>query len=97
MLKSCLVGESPGLVGSVKIAAFDVDDTVITPKSGSKFAKNADDWKFLLKEVPASILKLSKQGYKIVIFTNQNGIQLGKTNPDDIKIKMDNVAKAIGI
>ena len=29
------------------IAGFDIDHTIIEPKSGNKFPKNKDDWKFL--------------------------------------------------
>ena len=31
----------------IKLAAFDLDWTLIKPKSGKTFAKNAADWKFL--------------------------------------------------
>jgi hypothetical protein len=44
---SCHVGSSPNLKHSAKIASFDMDDTIITRKSGAKFPKNADDWIFL--------------------------------------------------
>lgn len=79
------------------IASFDMDDTIITRKSGAKFPKNADDWIFLNEKVSPIIKNLEKEGYKIVIFTNQLGIEKGKTDLNDIKIKVKNIAKAIGV
>jgi hypothetical protein len=35
---------SPELKGSEKIAGFDMDHTIVYPKSGAKFAKNRADW-----------------------------------------------------
>ena len=44
-----------------------------------------------------TIKKYEKEGYKIVIFTNQAGIQKGHTKAEDIKKKVTNIAKAINI
>ena len=54
-----------------KIAAFDYDWTLVKPKSGGTFPKNVDDWAWLNENVPILIKKTYKQGYAIVIFTNQ--------------------------
>lgn len=94
---SCLVGCSPALKDSAKIASFDLDDTVVTRKSGAKFPKDADDWIFLNDKVSPAIKKLAEDGFKIIIFTNQLGVEKGKTNPEHIKIKVGNIAKAIGV
>ena len=61
------------LTGCEKIAAFDMDGCLITPKSGAKFPKNADDWKLLSNQVQPKLKSLHNEGYKIVIFTNQAG------------------------
>lgn len=61
---------------TTKVAAFDLDHTLITPKSSSKFPKDANDWKFMYAEVPAMLKRLSISGYNIVIFTNQRNIDL---------------------
>lgn len=55
---SCLIGTSPALQDSSKIASFDMDDTIVTRKSGAKFPINADDWKFLNDKVAPTIKKL---------------------------------------
>lgn len=74
-----------------------MDDTIITRKSGAKFPKDAHDWVLLFDKVTPTIKKFDEDGYKIVIFTNQLGIEKGKTKPQDIKLKVKNIAKAIGV
>ena len=41
--------------------------------------------------------ELDKDGYKIVIFTNQNGITLGKTQAAHIKTKIENFSSDVGV
>eukprot|EP00123_Amoebidium_parasiticum_P006881 comp17719_c0_seq1/m.17640 comp17719_c0_seq1/g.17640 ORF comp17719_c0_seq1/g.17640 comp17719_c0_seq1/m.17640 type:complete len:440 (-) comp17719_c0_seq1:199-1518(-) len=78
-----------------KIAAFDVDDTIITTKSGKKFPVDTHDWKFLFDCIPAKLQDLHKNGYRLVFFTNQNGILKGKVKATDFYKKLNNVvAKA---
>ena len=57
-----------------KIAAYDMDGTLITTVSGRVFAKDMNDWKILYPEVPAKLRKLHEDGYRIVIVSNQAGI-----------------------
>lgn len=82
---------------SAKIASFDMDDTLITRKSGAKFPKDADDWLILYPQVGPTLQKLFKDNYKIVIFTNQNGIEKGHTKADDIRKKVANIAKELKV
>lgn len=58
----------------LKIAAFDLDGTIIATKSGKSFPTDNDDWKMNFNEVIPAIKKLSLKGYKIVIFSNQKGV-----------------------
>lgn len=60
----------------VKIAGFDLDQTLISTKSGHTFARNDDDWKFFADNTVAKLHDLYNQGYCLVIFTNQAGIGL---------------------
>jgi DNA 3'-phosphatase len=71
---TCLYGSSEHLKASNKIASFDMDDTIITRKSGAKFPKDANDWILLNNKVAPKIKELFNDAYKIVIFTNQAGI-----------------------
>lgn len=56
---------------SLPIAGFDLDCTLIKPKSGNKYkAKSADDWKFLYDVTEKTLVDISTS-YRIVVFTNQ--------------------------
>jgi hypothetical protein len=56
--KTCLIGSSPDLIGLENIASFDMDDTIITRKSGAKFPKDANDWLFLNDKVSPKMKEL---------------------------------------
>lgn len=60
--------------GKVKIAGFDLDSTLISTLSGNRFAKDAADWRWWDPCVTARLKSLQADGYRLVIFTNQNGI-----------------------
>lgn len=71
---------------SRKVAAFDLDDTLITAAPGSKWAKSATGWKWWDASVPAKLKKLHSEGYLVVIISNQGNISLkenAKTLPKD--------------
>lgn len=71
------------------IASFDLDGTLIKTKSGKKFAKNKDDYMYSFENVIEKLYDLMKNGYKIVIFTNQKGISMNKVNKLDIINKIE--------
>ncbi|KAI9021725.1 polynucleotide kinase 3 phosphatase-domain-containing protein [Phycomyces nitens] len=72
---SVLFGKSLGNEqGRSKIAAFDLDSTLITTKSGRVHAKDENDWQWWHSSVQSKIENLHQEGYKIVIFSNQNGL-----------------------
>lgn len=60
----------------VRIAAFDFDDTLIATKSGLKFARGEDDWKWWHDSVPSRLKKLHEEGYAIVVISNQGAVSL---------------------
>jgi len=55
-----------------KMAAFDYDWTMVSPKNGKTFPSNIDDWVWLYSNVPTKIKQYYDDGYMIVIFTNQS-------------------------
>jgi bifunctional polynucleotide phosphatase/kinase len=57
-----------------KIAAFDLDHTLLKPIGKARFPKNRDDAELVFPQVSERLLDLQKRGYKIVIFTNQKGL-----------------------
>ncbi|KAK6623979.1 hypothetical protein RUM44_010836 [Polyplax serrata] len=82
---------------SCKIAAYDLDGTIIGTASGKVFPKNKDDWKILFQEVLVKLKLLHSESYKILIFTNQAGISAGKTNVNDFKSKVESIIKKLNV
>ncbi|GAA5852634.1 hypothetical protein JCM8547_002572 [Rhodosporidiobolus lusitaniae] len=59
--------------GSSKVAAFDIDGTVIEPKEGRKFPRDETDWQFLYPNVVRKIREAHATGFAIVLISNQAG------------------------
>jgi bifunctional polynucleotide phosphatase/kinase len=80
--------ESRVTASSEKIAAFDLDHTLLKPIGKNTFPQNKDDAQLVYPEITQKFNQLFLDGYKIVIFTNQKGI--GKhTQIEDIYYKVD--------
>ena len=79
------------------IAAFDMDYTIIKPKSNRIFPKDENDWKFLFGEITISKLREINKNYQIVIFTNQKGISKGRTTIEQISKKIYDIEKSLDI
>lgn len=60
----------------VQVAAFDLDDTLIRNKSGFKFARSPDDWKWFNEHVPRKVKEWTRESPNriIAIFTNQGAV-----------------------
>jgi bifunctional polynucleotide phosphatase/kinase len=61
-----------------KIAAFDLDSTLIKTRSGNTFPRSADDWKWFFTTVPQYLDELVKDGFQVVVFSNQKKIAIQK-------------------
>eukprot|EP00051_Salpingoeca_urceolata_P025530 m.459687 g.459687 ORF g.459687 m.459687 type:complete len:454 (+) comp20342_c6_seq8:60-1421(+) len=94
-VKSLITGD-PGLAPSKQVAAYDMDSTLVTTKSGRQFPTNRDDWQLWDSSVPTKLQDLVKQGYKIVIFTNQKGIPK-KMSERDFKYKICRLQETLGV
>ena len=79
---------------SAKIAAFDVDGTLIETASGKRFATGPNDWK-LIKNVSEKLRSLHDEGFKVVLLSNQLGIIRGKPTKEEFKQKMEGVARKL--
>jgi bifunctional polynucleotide phosphatase/kinase len=55
-----------------KLAIFDMDWTLIKPREGRRFPKNAEDWQWLRASVPGVVRGYAKKGYRVVILTDQS-------------------------
>lgn len=93
----CLVFTSRGVKGSEKIAAYDMDGTLIKTLSGNVFPKNIDDWQLNSSEVLGKLKKLHENGYKIVVFTNQSGVEHNKITIPEVKKKITMIQKRIDL
>jgi len=91
-----MVLDSQDIKPSNKFVGFDMDSTLVEPKSGAKFPKNRNDWTWLMDEVPKKLKELNSQGFKVIIFTNQAGIEKGHQNAGDIKGKILDLCKEVG-
>ncbi|DAZ95515.1 TPA: hypothetical protein N0F65_001854 [Lagenidium giganteum] len=85
-------------VAAVKIAGFDLDGTLITTKSGKRFAVDARDWKlFHPTLVAAKLEELVRTGFRIVLFSNQNGLDKGHVTPKELQDKLEAIVKKLDL
>jgi bifunctional polynucleotide phosphatase/kinase len=80
----------------IKIASFDLDNTIIFTKSKKIFAIDSDDWAIDIK-VLNNLQNLINENYKIIIFTNQGGIKSGKQDKKDWINKCTKIMEYINI
>jgi bifunctional polynucleotide phosphatase/kinase len=63
---------TPETPSSIRLAAFDLDDTLCTTASGRKFPKDGSDVAIMPHRLK-TLVRLSADGFLIVIFSNQAG------------------------
>lgn len=85
------------LPGRTKVAGFDIDYTLICTKSGRTFATGAKDWKWLYSNVPGKLKELHDEGYRIIFFTNQAGIEKHRVSPTEIITKVNDIIETLDI
>lgn len=81
----------------IKFACFDLDDTLITTKSGKKFANTYDDWKFMYDNVSHKLLEMHNENYDIVIISNQAGISKQNNGISEWKHKVTDICVKLNI
>uniref|UniRef100_A0A1B6DS87 PNK FHA domain-containing protein n=1 Tax=Clastoptera arizonana TaxID=38151 RepID=A0A1B6DS87_9HEMI len=92
-----LIYTSAGIKRSSKVAAYDLDGTLIKTKSGNVFPKDKHDWQISFPQVKPKLSGLIADGYKIVIFTNQGGIGRGNTKQSDFQEKVSKIAEELNV
>ncbi len=77
---SVIIGTTPQESQSHRrsIAAFDFDGTLTLVQGSHVHAKNANDWKLFHPSIPERLRSLHQDGYRLVIFSNQQGISEAK-------------------
>ena len=88
---------TPNFKMNKKIASFDLDGTLVVPKSNKKFSVDSNDWKWIFNNVPDKIKELDKSGYSIVIISNQAGIEKGKQSGDEWIKKLEDIVKGLNV
>lgn len=82
----------------VKVAAFDLDDTIIAPSGVSnKWVRSETSWKWGDPSVPGRLKELYAQGYLVVFLSNQATISL-KDDPKKLqkdKLSLTNFKKQV--
>lgn len=77
-----------------KIAAFDLDGTLINTRSGADHASKSTDWKWWNENVPGVLRALHmEKGYQVIIISNQGGVSLAKSS--DSKSKPGGLKRAV--
>ena len=77
-----------------KIASFDLDWTLIKPKSGNKLPKDFDDWDLLNKNIIKKLKYFNDEGYQLIIFSNQSKLKKKDLIPK-FKLKIENICKLL--
>ncbi|KAL7752293.1 DNA kinase/phosphatase Pnk1 [Sorochytrium milnesiophthora] len=84
---------------SIKVAAFDLDHSLIATKSGNKWPKDQHDWRFWGNgtTVVRRLRQLDEEGYAVVIFTNQAGIGKGQLKKEVFQGKVNAIVKVLDL
>ena len=82
--------QTSGLISS-NIAGFDLDHTLIKPKSGKTHPKDKDDIELCFPNIKEKLLEFHEKGYSIVIFSNQSSFN----KPDRKEIILTRIATFI--
>ncbi|ETV98649.1 polynucleotide kinase 3'-phosphatase [Aphanomyces invadans] len=80
-----------------KIAALDLDSTLISTKSGKTFPTDAKDWKFWNECVPTALRNVVADGYQVVVFSNQSGLSKGRVSATELKTKINAIAAQLNM
>lgn len=87
---------SSSSASSSKVAAFDMDATLVIPKSGAKFATGRGDWQWWDASVPVELKRLRDEGYKVVVVSNQAGAEAGHTDEEHVMGKLFDICESLG-
>jgi bifunctional polynucleotide phosphatase/kinase len=80
-----------------RIAAFDLDYTLVKTKSGNRFPKDKDDWVFYNDNIKKKLQEYDQFKYDIVIFTNQKPLGKSKIKQDNFLEKLNNIQHQLGV
>jgi len=90
-------GHTKNFIMSQKVAMFDLDSTLIKTKSKKKFPIDSFDWIWLYSCVPDKIRDLYKDGYTIIIVSNQAGIEKDESKGVEWISKLNDIVMKLGV
>lgn len=72
---------------------------MIQTKSGKQFASSSSDWRFWHDDavVPNKLRELDAKGFRIVVFTNQGGVEAGHTSVKELQTKFTAIANKLDL
>lgn len=79
-----------------KIVFTDLDGTLVTTKTGNKFPKSIYDWE-LIPDMVTLLKDYKLKGYKIILVTNQGGIEKGFIKSKDFYKKLDLIQTSMNL
>lgn len=83
---------------SDSLASFDLDGTIIRPKSNKRIPRNATDWQFFSVWTKVKIQQaIREKESRLVIFTNQNGVGLRLVALEEIQERIELVTQRLNI
>ncbi|KAG0371642.1 hypothetical protein BGX24_001393 [Mortierella sp. AD032] len=94
---SFIVGEAFHPKAGSKVAAFDLDSTLIKVNGKHKWPKNADDWVWWHSGVPAHLQKLADEGLTLVVITNQGGLDGKVEKQKEMKLKFEKICGRLNL
>lgn len=98
-MKSCYIylyrgGGEP----SEALAAFDLDGTIIKPRSNKRIPRNATDWQFFSAWTKVKVEQAVRENQaRFVVFTNQNGVGLRLVSLEEVQERIELVTKRLNI
>ncbi|CAF1007355.1 unnamed protein product [Adineta steineri] len=94
--KGLEVFTSKGVISSEKIAAFDMDGTIILTKSGKVHPTDENDWRIGFDTCFKKLKQLIAENYKLVVFTNQRGL-MKATSTDNFRKKIQFIQQKLNV
>lgn len=83
---------------SSSLASFDLDGTIIKPKSNKRIPRNATDWQFFSVWTKVKIQQAIRENdSRLVIFTNQNGVGLRLVALEEVQERIELVTQRLNI
>ncbi|KAF9110780.1 hypothetical protein BGX27_005891 [Mortierella sp. AM989] len=92
---SFIVGEAFKPKAGSKVAAFDLDQTLIKVNGKHKWPKNADDWVWWAPGVPEHLKSVVDEEYTIVVITNQGGLDGNVAKQDEMRSKFEKICSQL--